>query len=427
MPNPRPVAALVVGTLLVAACGTGGTGGTMPAPTAAPPGSTTGNGSPGQATPPAPAPDGSGSSTPAADPPAPPAPSAGASATGATTASAAWETVGATDLPGSTALLDVAATGPRDAWAVGYQDGAEDREGAPAVLRWNGSRWREVAVGDGTGAHHLEGVSAGGPRDVWVVGNGPSAFAAHWNGRAWTPYRPFGVAEDYRLADVAAGDGDAWFAANGPSGAVVLEAEDGGFRNALSTEGALRAITSRQGHVWAVGTSTARTPLVWHGRDGSWENLAMPPVPGGVLNRVWQVSPSEVWAVGQVSASPGDRPAAKDARPLVMRWDGSRWSRVEVPVSRGVLHGVTATGPGDLWISGVDADHSGQVLVLRYDGTSWSREYGPLLRAHTSTQQYEGTDDIASTGLTRVPGTGTLWAVGSVGVGDDEKAFVLRR
>ncbi|MGC5015380.1 hypothetical protein ACLQ2R_31870 [Streptosporangium sp. DT93] len=423
MPNPRPVAALVAGTLLLAACGAGRT---TPAPGATPaPATATANGSPGRATPAAPAPDGTGASTSAEHPSA-------SAATGAATASAAWRPVGGAPLGGSTALLDVAATGPRDAWAVGFQDGAEDREGVPAVLRWNGSRWREVTVADGAGAHHLVGVSAGGPRDVWVVGNGPSAFAAHWDGRAWTPYRPFGVAEDYRLADVAASDGGAWFAANGPSGAVVLEAEDGGFRNALSTEGTFEAITSRQGDVWAVGTSATRTPMVWHGRDGSWENLAVPPIPGGVLTRVWQVSPSEVWAVGRISTSPDagrarDLSPAGDARPLVVRWDGSRWSQVEVPVSRGVLHGVTATGPGDLWISGVDADHAGQVLVLRHDGTTWSREYGPLLRAHSSDQQYEATDDVTSTGLARVPGTGTLWAVGSVGVGDDEKAFVLRR
>ncbi|MFI6506979.1 hypothetical protein ACIBCT_05185 [Streptosporangium sp. NPDC050855] len=422
MPNPRPVAALVAGTLLLAACGAGRT---TPAPTAAPaPGTATPRpATPRDGTPPVPSPGGTGSSAPVTDPSATAAPSA----TGQVAASSAWTGVEGADLPGSTALLDVAATGPRDAWAVGYQDGAEDREGTPAVLRWNGSRWREVAVGDDTGAHHLEGVSAGGPRDVWVVGNGPSAFAAHWDGRDWTPYQPFGVAEDYRLADVATSDGGAWFAANGPSGAVVLEAGDGGFRNALSTEGTLRGITSRQGHVWAVGTSAARTPLVWHGTAGSWESPGTPPVPGGVLNRVWQVSPTEVWAVGQVSASARARPPAEDANPLVMRWDGSRWTRVEVPVARGALHGVTATGPGDVWISGVDADHAGQVLVLHFDGTSWSREYGPLLRAHASGQQYEGTDDIAATGLTRVPGTGTLWAVGSVGVGDDEKAFVLRR
>ncbi|MEU4535250.1 hypothetical protein AB0G15_10320 [Streptosporangium sp. NPDC023825] len=426
MVKARPVAVLVGGTLLIAACG-------------AAPAERTATPAPGGTTSPAPA--GPGSTSPS---PAPRDPSASPAATGAVAASAEWTAVGGAKLSGGTALLDVAATGPRDVWAVGYQDSAEDREGTPAVLRWNGSRWREMPLGEEAGAHRLEGVGAAGPDDVWVAGNGPSAFAAHWNGRAWAPHRPFGVAEDYRLSDVTTSGGDAWFTANGPSGAVVLEWAGGGFRNALSTGGTLEAITSGAGHVWAVGTSETRTPLVWHGTAGSWESPQTPPIPGGRLSQVWQVSPSEVWAVGQVSA-PASRPegetgpsaraetptdareGGEGTRPLVLRWDGTRWTRVEVPVSRGSLHGVTASGPGDLWISGVDADHAGQVLVLRFDGTVWSREYGPLFRTYTTTQQYDETDDVGGTGLTRVPGTGSLWAVGSVGVGDDEKAFVLRR
>ncbi|MEU8382870.1 hypothetical protein [Streptosporangium sp. NPDC048865] len=419
MVKARPVAVLVVGTLLISACAASPVGPAAPAATPAP----------GGTAPRSPAPP--GSTSPA---PAPRDPSASPVATGAAAASAEWAAVGSAKLPGGTALLDVAATGPRDAWAVGYQESAEDREGTPAVLRWDGSRWREMPLGPEAGAHRLEGVGAAGPGDVWVVGNGPGAFAAHWDGREWAPHRPFGVAEDYRLADVTASGDGAWFAANGPSGAVVLERAGGEFRNALSTKGTLDAITSGQGHVWAVGTSETRTPLVWHGTAGSWESLETPPVPGGRLSGVWQVSPSEVWAVGRISAAgpeggagPESRAGAEGAVPLVMRWDGTRWTRVEVPVSRGSLHGVTALGPGDLWISGVDADHAGQVLVLHFDGTAWSREYGPLFRAYTSTQQYDETDDVGGTGLTRVPGTGTLWAVGSVGVGDDEKAFVLRR
>lgn len=67
------------------------------------------------------------------------------------------------------------------------------------------------------------------------------------------------------------------------------------------------------------------------------------------------------------------------------------------------------------------------MLFLRFDGVRWSREYGPLLRAHDDDQQYAETDDVNRTGIARVPGTGALWTVGSVGVGDDEEDFVLRR
>lgn len=408
MLKPCPVAAMVVGMLLISACGAGGTepaATRTPDRTISPSSPVTGS------------PDVTSRNPPASPP-----------ATGVIAASAEWAAdPGGQRLSGGTALLDVAATGPRDAWAVGYQDSAEDREGTPAVLRWDGGRWRQVPLGEAD-TYHLEGVGAGGPDDVWVVGNGRSALAAHWNGRAWTAHRPFGVAEEYRLADVATSGGTAWFAANGPSGAVILKWADGEFQHELSVEkGAFAAITAGKGHVWAVGTDENRTPLVWHSPGGSWEEMEMPQIPGGGLNRVWQVSPTEVWAVGQVFADPDARPDVQGSQPLVTRWDGARWTRVEVPVSRGALQGVTALGSGDVWISGVDADHAGQVLILHLDGTVWSREYGPLFRAHAATQQYEKTDQVGGTDLARVPGTDTLWAVGSVGTGDDEKAFVLRR
>ncbi|GAA4234950.1 hypothetical protein FHR32_000979 [Streptosporangium album] len=67
------------------------------------------------------------------------------------------------------------------------------------------------------------------------------------------------------------------------------------------------------------------------------------------------------------------------------------------------------------------------MLFLRFDGTRWSREYGPPFRAHEEDQQYEESDEINHTAIARVPGTGTPRAVGSVGVGDDEDDFVLRR
>ncbi|WP_433242947.1 hypothetical protein ACQPYK_38985 [Streptosporangium sp. CA-135522] len=407
--NPRLAAVALIGMSLVVACSPGRTAAPIPtapsptAPSTAPPVMSQSPG-PGRTTV-------TGSPEPSE------------TATGAVTASAAWAATADANLTGSSALLDVAATGPRDAWAVGYKDSAEDREGTPAVLRWDGDRWREAPpVGDD--AYHLEGVSAGGPDDVWVVGNGESAFAAHWNGGRWQREKPFGVAEDYRLADVATTGDATWFAANAPAKAVVLEWDGKEFRTALSTGGAFKAVTAKEGHIWAVGSSEKRTPLIWHGTAaGSWEAPEIPEIPGGRLNRVWQISPSDVWAVGEVVNGPDDRAG----RPLVLHRDGSGWSRVEVPVRLGTLRGVTAFGPDDLWISGIDADHAGQALFLRFDGARWSREYGPLLRAHEEDQQYEETDDVNHIGIARVPGTTTLWAVGSVGVGDDEEEFVLRR
>ncbi|WP_248959308.1 hypothetical protein [Sphaerisporangium perillae] len=402
---------------LAAACGGGpaGTPATRPAANPATPASTAPPGGPS-----------AGGTSPVGASPA---------ATGEIAASPDWKTVPGARLEGSAALLDVAAAGPGNAWAVGYKESAEDREGTPALQHWDGARWTQTAVSS-SDAWHLVGVSAGGPDDVWIVGNGESPYAAHWNGARWTGSHPYGVAEDYFLSDVATSGGHAWLVGRNASQGVITEWRPQGFRQALSADGYLLAVTAKRGHVWAVGSDAAAssgtsgtpgTPMVWHGTAvsgteiQSWQREPTPQITGGVLRRVWMVSPSDVWAVGSVSPS-ADRPET----PLVLHYNGASWQKVEAPIPRGRLDGVTAFGPADVWISGIDADHSGQALFLHYDGQKWTPSYGPLLREHDDGQQYEESDDIARTGIARIPGTSSLWAVGSVGGGDAEDDFVLR-
>ncbi|MFC4586144.1 hypothetical protein [Sphaerisporangium corydalis] len=365
-------------------------------------------------------------------PAATPGAAASPAATGEIASSPAWKAVKAARLDDSAALLDVASTGPRDAWAVGYEASAEDTEGAPAVQHWDGTRWTEKRV-PASSAWHLVGVSADGPDDAWVVGNAESPYAAHWNGRTWTGFHPFGVADDYALTGVATTGGHAWLVGRNASQGMITEWRGGGFRNALRADGYFTAVTAGRGHVWAVGTDAPAgsgkrgTPMIWHGSAvsgpdvQSWERGRTPEIAGGVLRKVWMVSPSDVWAVGGVTAS-GDSAEA----PLVLHWDGAAWRRVPVPVPRGRLDGLTALAADDVWVSGVDADHSGQVLFLHYDGQGFTPSYGPLLRREEEGQQYPESDDIGRTGIARVPGTSRLWAVGSVGWGDAEAPFVLR-
>ncbi|MBG0825069.1 hypothetical protein HS048_30720 [Planomonospora sp. ID91781] len=426
MVGVRVVAVAVVGAFLAAGCGAGRTA--RPSPPA--PERMT-------ATLPAPAP---GRTASAGATPAENARSTGATGDAGAAGAAGdagdaavapeWRAVPGAELEGAAALVDVAVAGPRDVWAVGYQASAEDREGSPAVVRWDGDRWREVPLDGGHGLFHVEAVSAGGPDDVWIAGNGEGAVAGRWTGRAWSWERPFGVAQDYRLADVAVAGDRVWLAANGPAGAVVVEWDGRGFRTAHRADGTVRAITARAGRVWAVGHDDGG-PAAWLGSGEPaarvWEETAMPAIPGGRLGRVWQVSPSEAWAVGEVAPGPVNVYGRREGEPLVLRWDGSRWTRSPVPVARGALHGVTAFDGGDVWASGTDAAHPGQALLLRFDGTRWSAGYGPRLRAREQEPRYDVSADVGRTGIARVPGTGTLWAVGSVGWGDDEDVFVLRR
>jgi hypothetical protein len=77
--------------------------------------------------------------------------------------------------PGATGncLFDVAAAGPRDAWAVGQRSGTDTD--TPLVEHWNGHRWTVVTVPSaGLTGSLLQGVAVSGT-EVWAVGQSDDA------------------------------------------------------------------------------------------------------------------------------------------------------------------------------------------------------------------------------------------------------------
>jgi hypothetical protein len=89
-------------------------------------------------------------------------------------------------------LEAVDATGPGDAWAVGW--GSTSPFGGTAVgiaLRWNGTGWATVPIPQPS-PMMLFGVAALAPDDVWAVGHtylgGPHwiPLALHWDGARWS-------------------------------------------------------------------------------------------------------------------------------------------------------------------------------------------------------------------------------------------------
>jgi hypothetical protein len=57
----------------------------------------------------------------------------------------------------------------------------------------------------------------------------------------------------------------------------------------------------------------------------------------------------------------------------ITHWDGHRWQKGAPPHE--ALHGISASGPDDVWAAGVVSSGSrwGDLLVTHWDGTSWKR------------------------------------------------------
>ena len=154
---------------------------------------------------------------------------------------------------------------------------------------------------------------------------------------------------------------------------------------------------------WAVGVTSDNgadqygRPLVMHWNGRAWRPAAMPGVASGVLYGVDAVGPDDVWAVG------GTGTGYRMRAPLVEHWNGTRWTRVPLPelgAGAGALVTVDAVAANDVWIANAPSGGSTRSVVLHWDGVRLVRLPDPF-----------GARDPAAS-ITAVSAT-DAWAVGS--------------
>jgi hypothetical protein len=262
-------------------------------------------------------------------------------------------------------LRDVDATSASSAWAVGFTNSSNGNN--TLIERWNGSGWSIVPSPNVSAQNHLLAVKSLPSGEAWAVGShnvpGSLAFSTlimRSSGGPWgiVP-SPDTASFENHLMDVdgvsandlwAVGhtrngdysvaaplilhwDGNAWSVVPGPTG------------NDATLEGVVALAAN---DVWAVG-SVFSIELLWHvpfvvhwdGRAWTRVNVPSPTPQGGRLFGVAALSPTRVYAVGQAPGIPS----------LVLRWNGSGWSREATPAT-GTVWEATAAGPGTVWAVG---------------------------------------------------------------------------
>lgn len=141
---------------------------------------------------------------------------------------------------------------------------------------------------------------------------------------------------------------------------------------------------------------TAATPAM--AAAGAWTQVPTPN-PNVQFTNVQSVdalNDSDAWAVGYVSP-----PQGGPNQPLALRWNGTAWSSVAVPLlgTGTMLWGVSASGPSDAWAV----------------GSFFSRPAGSYHTVTTPTAlHWNGTGWSAAT----VPGGGNLFGVATLGPSD---------
>jgi len=282
-------------------------------------------------------------------------------------------------IPGQ--LIGVSAAPDGSAWAAG-----STTSGRALIVHWNGAAWSQ-ATSPGPGhAALLHGVSAAPGGSAWAAGN--------------TCASGCGTSSENDRTLVLRWDGTAWSQTASPSPG--------------STASLYGVSATPDGSAWAVGytgtSSGADRTLILRWDGAAWSQTASPSPGRDALVLGVSAGPgSTAWAVGDACMS-GCGTASAVYRMLIMRWDGKAWSLVTDPSlgSDAYLYGVSAGPGGSAWAVGYICTSSchttaeaDQILILRWDGTRWSRAATP------------GLGSPALLDAVSASPSGTAWAVGS--------------
>lgn len=153
---------------------------------------------------------------------------------------------------------------------------------------------------------------------------------------------------------------------------------------------------------------SSQNPVV-NPSPGTWR-IVHSENPGTATNNLYAVaatSVSDAWAVGNYS---NNHLITQGGKTLIEHWNGTTWSTVQSQnpgKQSNNLSAIVARSPHDIWAVGafnsVFSDQQAQLLIEHWNGTVWSTVPSPNI----------GTNNTSLGGVTVVPHSSRLWAVGS--------------
>lgn len=140
-------------------------------------------------------------------------------------------------------------------------------------------------------------------------------------------------------------------------------------------------------NVWAVGMRSKMihgvfvpVPMTVHWDGSSWSVVPVPgrgTPPNGVLDGILAIGPNDVWAAGSYALNPL-RSVDFGRETLIEHWDGHRWRVVpspNVPLQlANAVGGLAASSPADVWAVGASTaeDFGRATLIEHWTGSDWT-------------------------------------------------------
>lgn len=291
----------------------------------------------------------------------------------------------------------------------------------------------------------LTGVSIRSRAAGWAAGyqsgQSLSALIERWNGASWTPVaapHPGQLSELTSVSTVSARD--AWAAGtyvsgnslaglilhwNGRRWSSIPNPDPSPHHTHLEFLYGISAVSGSD--AWAAGSYCAATcgranqvyhPIILHWNGKRWSRVPSPdPAPFTTLNSVTALSPTDAWAAGYYVAS-----SPPHMHTLILHWNGTRWSAIPAPES-GILQSITAGSARNAWAAGTICHgrciRDFRSLILHWNGTNWSRVRSPSPRPGSELNGVTATAPDSA------------WAVGSIcradcpGLDGDYRTLIL--
>jgi hypothetical protein len=258
-----------------------------------------------------------------------------------------------------------------DIWAVGSSNSTGTNE--PLAVHFNGTSWSVVTTSSFTGGASFSAVAAVASNDVWAVGYLGSGLAInplieHWDGTSWSVVSSPNLPQGGGFSAVTAISANNVWAVGGRGDVDALVEHWDGTSWSIVTNSVLSGVLASavsadsSNDIWALANHPA---VALHFDGTSWSRVSTPQFRQGfsVLGGVTALSPTNVWAVGEVKVNNRCCPAGG-----IEHWDGTKFSLVPSPDPKPgatvYLSGIAAISASDIWAVGF--------AIEQWNGTSWS-------------------------------------------------------
>ncbi|MEU4996055.1 hypothetical protein [Streptomyces sp. NPDC021622] len=270
-------------------------------------------------------------------------------------------------------VKDLAARGPGEAWATGYEHAADGLR--PMLYRWDGTAWSRDTAFPGAGEPGWLGKVQFVGDEVWVFHNrgGVGEILRRSATGGWSALPLPQTLSVYQ--DFTAVPGAAWVVGEDDTGLKVLHYDGSGWTTQPTPDGVLyvmgiNARTATDAWAWAdTSTGAGTTVLRWDGTAWREAKVALPP-----NSNVHTILPEPS---GRVTIG-GSQYTDGVSRTYLMTFNGHAWRTSYPPLGDTYTEAMVRGPDGALWLP-VRSDRAFQSKYARV-GSRTTFSYGPERR-----------------------------------------------